>query len=467
MSTSIPSLSSTLAPTFTGVSKFGTSLQQVLSRAVAIASLPLDALNANLTTLTQKQSAISDLNSAFSSLQQSTASIQQALDSSLLKSSVSDASVVSATIAAGAAPGVYSIEVDNLGSYSTALSSAGSTPVTDPSTQGITTSSTLVLSVGAVNTTIKPASSSLQDLAAAINSQAAGSVQATLVNIGSGNQPDYRLSLRAANLGTDQIGLTDVSSASIISNSTAGALASYKIDGLSTPVTSTSRTVTLAPGVNLTLVGQSISGQAATISVSDNASALASAFSSFAQSYNNALDAVNQNHGQSGGALQGDSILQALTGVLSHLGTYDGGTPSSALANYGVTLDKAGHLSVDTSAFTNAANANFPAFLATLGSSSTGGFIKSATDLLNSVEDPLTGILSSESATLTSEVTSQKTKISNEQDTINTLQSNLTAQITKADTAIANLESQVTYVTGLFGQYTGATNTQANGLSTL
>ena len=39
------------------------------------------------------------------------------------------------------------------------------------------------------------------------------------------------------------------------------------------------------------------------------------------------------------------------------------------------------------------------------------------------------------------------------------MQTNLTQQISQADTAIAELESQVSYVTGLFAQYTGAINT--------
>jgi hypothetical protein len=43
----------------------------------------------------------------------------------------------------------------------------------------------------------------------------------------------------------------------------------------------------------------------------------------------------------------------------------------------------------------------------------------------------------------------------------------LTERASKADAAIAQLESQVSYVTGLFAQYTGASNTQNNGLTTL
>ena len=39
---------------------------------------------------------------------------------------------------------------------------------------------------------------------------------------------------------------------------------------------------------------------------------------------------------------------------------------------------------------------------------------------------------------------------------MNQLQTNLTAQISQADSAIAELESQVSYVTGLFASIPGA-----------
>ena len=113
--------------------------------------------------------------------------------------------------------------------------------------------------------------------------------------------------------------------------------------------------MTLAPGLTATLVGQSASGQAATITVADDSSSLANAFSSFATAYNNAATAISQQQGQSGGVLAGDSLIQSLSGVLSQLGNYSNGSPVTALANYGITLDETGQLSVDTTAFTTAA----------------------------------------------------------------------------------------------------------------
>jgi flagellar hook-associated protein 2 len=472
MSTSSSSLASSVASltapaTFTGVSKFATSLQQVLTRAVGIASLPLNTLQASLTTTQNQQSAVTSLNSTFSSLQQSIASLQTAVNSTLLSSSVSDASVVSANVGAGALAGTYSIQVDSLGSYSTALSNAGGTAVTDPTTQGISTSSSFTLTVGTQSTTITPASSSLQDLASAINTQAAGQVQATVVNVGSTSSPDYRLSLQANSLGPNSIDLQDNSSTSLILTSTAGSLASYELNGSGTTITSDSRTVTLSPGLTATLIGQSTSGQPAVITVADNATGLASAFQSFSTAYNNAVTTLAQHQGQTGSAIAGDSLIQSLSGVLSQLGDYNGGSPSTALANFGITLDQTGQLSVDTTAFSAAASADFPALLSTLGGTTTGGFLKTATDLLTGVEDPTTGLIPTESTQLSNQATSQQSQIADEQARVTTLQSNLTAEISKADSTIASLESQVSYVTGLFAQYTGALSTQSNGLSTL
>ena len=470
MSTSITSPITVADPTFTGVSKFATGLQQVLSRAVGIASLPLNSLQAGLTNLNEHQAALQNLDATFSNLQQSINNLQSTVDSGVLSARISNGSVVSATVGNTAIAGSYSIEVDDLGSWSTALSVPGSTPVTDPSKGGITNAPSLNLSIGTgpgtIPTLITPASSSLQDLASAINSQPGGQVQATVVNVGSTASPDYRLALTAYKLSPDVIDLVDSNGADLISTSTAGNPATYRIDG--TPlISSDSRTVKLAPGVALNLLGQSTSGQPTIVAVQPNPAALASAFSSFASAYNSAVNALRQQHGQAAGVLQGDSLLAALQNTLSRLATYTNGTAAGSLANFGIKVDQTGRLSVDTSAFTLAANQSFSTLLSTVGTSATGGFLKTAADLLNRIENATTGSLPSEESTVSSQIAAQNAKIAEAQATVTQLQTNLTAQISRADAAIAALESRVSYVTGLFATYTGANNTQSNGLQTL
>jgi flagellar hook-associated protein 2 len=453
------------SPGFTGTSKFASGLQQVLSRAVGIASLPLESLNAGLNKLNARESALQGLDTNFSALQIAVTALQDTVNSGLVSASVSDGSVVSASLQAGAAVGVYSVEVVDLGSYSTALSKAGPSPVTDPATQGISTSGSLTISISDVPTVITPESSSLQDLADAINRQTDGQIQATLVNVGSGGTADYRLSLRSAKLGAGAIALADAS-ADLIQTSTPGSLATYRVNGTD-PINSDSRTITLSPGLTVNLLAQSQSGHAATISINRNPSAVLPALSSFTQAYNAAFDGLAQQRGQNRGALAGDSLVQSLTGVLSQLGTYNNSSPSNSLANFGIALNKNGHLSIDTSRFTTAANADFSILVSTLGSSQAGGFLHTASNIISSVQDAAAGIIKSEENSVNDRIAAQQTRIANEQATVTQLQANLTAQIAKADAAIASLESQVSYITGLFASFTGATNTQNNGLPTL
>ncbi len=468
MSTTSPLLSETSQLTgsqgFNGISKFASGLQQVLARAVGIATLPLHSLQAGLTKLNDRQAAIQNLDRVFTSLQIAASSLNSTLQNNLKTTSISDASVLSATVASTTAAGAFSVEVLNAGAFSTAISKAGASPVTDPSTAGITTSASLTLTIaGGSPVTITPATSSLSDLADAINSSASAGVQATVVNVGSTGSPDYRLSLASKSLGAAAIQLTGIEG-DLISTSTPGTLASYKVNGVATPVSSTSRTITLAPGLTVNLLGQSPGGVATTITVQNDATAAAAGLGSFARAYNSAFDALAAQHGQAAGVLAGDSLLNLLNGVLTRLGTYSNGTSAHSLAAFGVTIDKSGHLSVDPLALTSAANADFSGFLTTVGGTATGGFLKVAGDTLTGIEDTTSGALKLESSHLTDQIAARQRRITSEQSRLTVLQENLLRQIARADAAISALESKVSYVNGLFYSITG-NNNNPNGSS--
>jgi flagellar hook-associated protein 2 len=451
-------MSTSATSNFSGQSQFAASLQQVITRAVGIASLPLQTDEVTLNSLDSRQTDLQSLDADFTNIQSAIAGIQTALSSNSLSSSISDGSVVSASIASSASPGSYSIHVDTLGAYSTALSNAGATAVSDPTSQGISSDTSLTLNVDGTLTTVTPASTSLDDLASAINTQTNGQVHATIVNVGSNNSPDYRLSLTSSNLGPSSIDLTDSSNTSLIAESTPGSLATYEVAGQPDILTSTSRTVTLAQGLTVNLLGVSPSANPVTITVSNNASAIASAFSSFAQEYNQAVSDLAQYHGKNGGSLEGDSIIGTLTNTLHQLSSFSNGSADSSLSNFGITVDSTGILSVNNSALTAAANSNFAGLVSTLGGASTNGFLFAATNLLNGVEDPIAGSLKIEENTATKALAAQNSVIAAEQAKISQIQTNITAQMVRADAAISALESQVSYVNGLFYSITGNNN---------
>lgn len=441
---------------FSGTSKYAGSLQQVLSRSVGIASLQLRTLQVGLGRMEDRKSAVSSLEQTFSNLRSSADAVDAVIGNGLRATSVSDGSVLSAAASATAPTGSFSVEVVSLGAYSTAVSTAGPTAVADPDNGGITSASSVTLTLGSTSRTITPASASLSDLADAINAASAG-VEATVVNVGNSGSPDYRLSLAATSLGSSAISLT-AGAANLISTSSAGSLASYKVNGVAAAITSTTRDVTLAPGLSVTLLAQSAAGVSTRVTVRQNASPAAAALGSFARAYNAAVDAVAQHRGEGAGALKGDSLVGSLGRILGQLGTFSNGTPARSLAAFGVSLDKTGHLSVNTAKLTEASEDDFAGFLATLGSSEEGGFLAAADRLLAAVEDDVSGSLTLESKRVAEQITSRETRIENEQARISTLQENLIRKIARADAAIAALESRVSYVNGLFRSITGDNN---------
>jgi len=118
-------------------SSYSSDLQQVLSRAVAIASLPLTQLNSTLTTLQNRSTELQTLNGKFSAVQSAVQAISTAASST--NAQVSDSSVIAAQSSATAAAGSYFIHVVTAGAPSSALSQSTLPVVTDPSTQSIST----------------------------------------------------------------------------------------------------------------------------------------------------------------------------------------------------------------------------------------------------------------------------------------------------------------------------------------
>jgi flagellar hook-associated protein 2 len=447
--------SSTVTPvTFSGSSTFSSAFQQVITRAVGIASLPLQSLQTQVSTFTSQQSTLSGIGADFSALQTAIQSLDSATGGSP-SATVSDNSSITASASTGALPGTYTIQVDDPGSSTVTLSNASGTTVTDPTSGNISSSGSFTLTVNGTATTITPSGTSLEALASAINTSQAG-VQATIVNVGSNASPDYRLSIVSNNLGGDTIQLNDGTN-DLLDTLTTGTDAQYRVNGSSTDVQSPSSQLTLSPGLTVNILAAS-SGPV-TITVSNSYSGLQSAISNVVSAYNAAFTAIEKNVGQNGGALSGDSLIYTLSNALTQIAQYTspGGSGNvSTLADLGVTLGSNGQLSFDPTVFASASPADIQQFL---GSTSSSGFLQTVNNSLNVVTDSTTGLIASEYDSLSGQITATNSKISDEQDRINTLQTNLQAQLSQADAAIATLQSQNTYFQELFQAQYGTNGT--------
>jgi len=210
----------------------------------------------------------------------------------------------------------------------------------------------LNLNIDGQNFTINyDATTTLDDLKNQINSIAGSKVDATIVQVATG---DYRLFLSSVDTGTNQdITLTDnsgnLSGTQLTSGSSvvqAAVDANFEFNGLA--MTRTSNHITdLITGYNITLkeVGSS------DVSVTQNRDAIMSKIDSFVEKYNSAIDKLsaltkNSSNKDERGIFAAESTVRNLRSDLQDMiGTVGGGVAS--LYDYGFDVDKAGRMSVD------------------------------------------------------------------------------------------------------------------------
>ena len=636
--------SSTTPTYFTGTSAYSTDFNNVVSRAVAIADLPITQLTNNQTALTTQSDELTKLDTKFAALQTAVAAIGTALGGSSFQASVSSDNVVDVSLADGAQEGYYAMNVTSIGAYESSMSAAnwnvpetngqpttftlvvgnqnysvtgadnsaqsvadainasygnlvqattvnvapgdtrislqsatlgqtnldllniptGPTPTSlqQPAAAGYavsqtaatwdasgSTAATYVLTIGGSQYNISPASNSAADVASAINTAYGGQVRAAVVNLGTSTSPDNRISLESttdgpmngsttldlqrtgsASLQTQQIPVTSLSAASwdatadaagsrstynlVIGSSTysftpadnsaasvaaainslygshvhasvvdletggspdyrialqgpagaydiqktsvtsfqkeqtAGALAAYEINSSGVMNTSATRNITVSYGVTATLVGTS--GNPVGITVTRSTGALNTALSGFADAYNAAVTELGTQRGQTSGALQGQSIVNQLSNLLSSISTYSSSGQFSGLASLGLDLGTNGQITYNALTLMSADLTSSTGVTAFLGSATGGGFLKSATDALTSVEDPTTGLLKTLETDMKSQITDLGTTISTKQAAVDAMQLQMQNQMAAADALIASMEQQYSYLSGLF-----------------
>jgi flagellar hook-associated protein 2 len=428
---------------FTGTSQFSSEFQSEISREVQIADLPIQILQNQVTSLQNQSSALTTLNTDFTSLQTAVQGIDSALDGSSYSADVSNPGVVSATLSSGATQGVYNIDVENVGSYQTSLStntwnSSGSTP------------NTYTLVVGNQSYQVTPTDNSADSVVAAINAQFGNLVQATAVNVGSASSPDERISLQSTSLGPTTVDLQLNGQSLQTQQQPPGSLAQYMVNDSGETVSSDTDTVTISDGITLNLQGTG----SASITVTQPISTLSNALQSFVTAYNQSATDLTAQRGQSGGALQGQAIINELQDALNSIaGYFNSADPSGAvnsLSSLGITMSDTGQMSFDELGFASTALTSSAAVNAFLGSATGGGFLETATNALNNMLDPSTGVLTTEQSNDQTQITNLQSQISTDQTNVTTLQSNLQNQLAQSDASIAELEQQYSSLSEMF-----------------
>jgi flagellar hook-associated protein 2 len=424
---------------FTGSSAYSQDFQNLITRAVSIASLPITQLQNDQTALTNQSQELTTLGSRFTAVQSAIEGIGQAIGSSF-DTEISDPSVVTATTGDGAVEGTYSILVSDAGAYSTMMTGAWNAATG--------AAQTYHLSIAGHEYNVTPADNSAASVASAINAGYGDKVHATVVNVGASSTPDYRVSIQSVDLTSDFIDLSDGSGTSLEAQQNAGRPARYEINQSGITVSSASRTVQIADGVTLSLLTSS--PDPVDVTVTRSVSALSDAITTFVTAYNATVDELTAQRGQNGGALQGQAIVTQLTQSLSGVATYSSGGAVSGLADLGLDLGRDGKFTFNSFALMGMDLTNSAGITSFFGSADGGGFLKAATDALNSVDDSTTGLIATTQSDLQSEITNLGNTISDKQTRVDDLQTQLTSQMSAADAAIATMEQQYSYLNSMF-----------------
>ncbi len=431
---------STSGVLFGGNSRYAADFQAIIDRSVAIASLPISQLNTDKTAAEAETAALEALEDRFAGLRAALNSIESAMGASAYQATETNPSVLSVSVGAGAMEGAYSVEVVALGSYTSAMSA--DLDILAPGTQGLGNGASVNLKVGGIDHTLWPDDTSLSALARAINEETEAHVRAVIVNVGSAADPDYRLSLESTLLGAVDIQLLN-GETNLVATQTVGALAQYKVNGVDVAAETDTRTVSIAPGLSVTLLETG----STSMTVTRQSSALSDALAGFAAAYNETVAELDRHRGDGEGALKGRNAIYSLAGSLRELAGYsDDGAAVSSLTSLGLTFDRNGRLNFDSLTFMAADLGSSASVVAFLGSTATSGFLKAADGVLDAVEDPLSGRLASEIGAARSGVLQIDARIAEEQARVDDLKVRLQEQMAAADALIAQMEQQYSYL---------------------
>jgi len=204
------------------------------------------------------------------------------------------------------------------------------------------------------------ADTSLEDLKDMINKEAGDSVNATIVQVSSG---DFRLLLSAANTGENQeISITDVEGegekldtalTNDMTNVQDAVDASFKFNGVS--ITRSSNEVDdLLAGVTLTLKEAEV-GKIINVSVKQNTEHIEERITNFIDKYNSAINQLNTDTKSSQeaserGVFSSDSTIKGMKSSLMNMLSVVGGG-AGKLEDFGIELDDDGRLSLDSDKF--------------------------------------------------------------------------------------------------------------------
>jgi len=431
-------------------SSSGLDIPTIVSTLVAQRKDPEQArINKAGSAATTQLSAISQIKSSMTTLKSALDKLASSADTNAYKATVPTDAGFTATTTSSAVAGNYSVEVVSLATSQKLASGA----FTADATVG---SGTLTIGYGDQSVTVDiSGTDKLTDIATAINKAAGGKgVTASVVTTNDGQHLVFN-AVETGSKGALTISASDPSLSGLtygpgvtggLNQTVAATDALVRVDGFER--TSSSNTVTeIVPGVVLNLT-KAAAGTKFNLSVATDTSALKGNLAAFAAAYNTANTLLAKSSAYDANTkiaspLTGDSLVRSLQQQLR--GQVSGNI--NELKSLGLTLDKDGVMSFDTTQFDSTIAADGGAAKDAFGKDSKFG--SGMGKLLETNVNATTGTLTLRSEGLNKQIKECEADLDDLDTRMTRFSDNLTAQFTAMETMISKLKSSTGSLSGL------------------
>ncbi|MCE9578770.1 MAG: flagellar filament capping protein FliD [Deltaproteobacteria bacterium] len=421
----------------------GLDTASIVSQLVAVERAPANKLATNKSNLVAQESILASLGARMTGLADTLKGMDLASETRAISATVSDTAHVAIAASGTAATGEHSVRVVATARAQVAASRTFTSQ--DAGVMGVG-SVTFNAAAGTPVSVSWDATDSLSAIADRMNAAGAG-VTASVLKVDTG----YRLLVRSNDTGTagattftdagDNLDLANAANITVTARD-----AQVSIDGVT--ITRSKNLIDDAlPGVTLTLKAAHAATDAdtlATVAVDHDASK--AKVQKFVDAYNAVASLVNDQLTYSGttkGAdtLFGDSTLRGLQRTLSTFVADTHGGKS--LSQLGISLDRAGKLSLDAT--------KFDAAITKDGDAITGLFVTAgfATDLTTATENYTrggTGLLAGKKTALDARMKIYQQQIDQINKAADALDTRLTADFTKLEQTMSTLQGQSSYI---------------------
>jgi len=441
---------------FSGLAS-GIDSSALITGLVGIARAPIARLQKAQSTLKIQAARVDDLSTKLSALGTAARALDTSDEVLSSKATSADDAIVKVSSGSGAAPGSYDIHITSLAQATRVYAN----PVAAKDQAGLFGAGTLSITIGTTTTDIDvTAADTLASVAGKIND---AGIDATAGLFFDGS--NWRLSVSGTDTGVTNAvtfgetpGLTlGLANPANVVQSAQDAV--FSVDGF--PVTNGSNTVTDAVnGVTLELVKASVGATKTAVRIQRDPAALETKVNTFVKAYNDIMAAIDAETPRNGtvkaGALAGDVTLR---GVQSRLRNVIGAEVAGLSGNYktlasvGISLDRAGTMSVNATKL-SAAAAKDPAGVASLfgAQGSATGVMRTLDTTITSYVTAGTGLLSAKSRTVRDRANAYDSRIDGMELRLTKYEEGLKRQFASLERLISGMNSQSSQLSSVMGR---------------